>query len=122
MNTPSDKTERRHYERVPFIAEVIMSDGTSEWTSALLDISLKGVLLEPPSDIEPEFDKTYDIELILGEETEIKMRGKISHAKGAHWGLEWENIDLESLSHLRRLLELNMNDPDEINRELSDLG
>jgi len=122
MNTPSDKTERRHYERVPFIAEVIMSDGTSEWTSALLDISLKGVLLEPPSDIEPEFDKAYDIELILGEETEIKMRGKISHAKGAHWGLEWENIDLESLSHLRRLLELNMDDPDEINRELSDLG
>ena len=118
----SKQTERRQYQRIPFIAELIMSKGHEEWSCVLLDISLKGVLVEPPSGIEPEKDVLYGIELVLSDEVTIKMKARISHTNTPYWGLEWENIDLEGLSHLRRLLELNLADPDEMHRELAELG
>jgi hypothetical protein len=39
-----------------------------------------------------------------------------------NWGLRWKHIDVDSLTHLRRLLELNLTDPGLLNRELADLG
>ena len=39
---------------------------------------------------------------------------------GGLWGLQWLHIDVDSLKHLRRLLELNLADPDLMNRELAD--
>ena len=114
--------ERRQYQRVPFIAEGIMSKDGEEWSCGLLDISLKGVLVEPPSDVLPDYQGLYGIELILGEDVAIHMQAKISHANDDHWGLVWENIDLEGLTHLRRLLELNMSDAEEMHRELAELG
>ena len=118
----SNETERRQYQRIPFIAELIMSKDGEAWSCVLLDISLKGLLVEPPSGIEPQADALYDIELVLSEEVSITMQARISHSSEEHWGLEWENIDLEGLTHLRRLLELNLADPDEMHRELAELG
>ncbi len=118
----SNETERRQYQRIPFIAEAIMSKGQEQWTCGLRDISLKGVLLVPPSDIQPEQDALYDIELVLGEDAIINMHAKISHVSEKYWGLKWESIELEGLTHLRRLLELNLSDSDEMHRELSELG
>ncbi len=122
MTTETPENERRHYQRIPFIAEVIMSKGDEEWSCGLLDISLKGVLVEPPSNESPDRDAHYTIELILSEDAAIKMEAKISHSDNDTWGLVWENIDLDGLTHLRRLLELNMSDPDEMHRELAELG
>ena len=122
MTNQTPQNERRHYQRIPFIAEVIMSNGDQEWSCVLLDISLKGMLVVSPSDITPDDQKNYDIELILGEEATIRMTAKISHVNQDQWGLQWTNIDLEGLTHLRRLLELNMADPEEMHRELAELG
>jgi hypothetical protein len=88
----------------------------------LLDISLKGVLVEPPSSEYADKDALYTIELVLSEDAAIKMQAKISHIDANCWGLAWENIELDGLTHLRRLLELNMKDPDEMHRELAELG
>lgn len=114
--------ERRHYQRIPFIAEVLMSNNSQQWSSGLEDISLKGLLVASPEGITPEKDHVYCIELVLGEGAIISMSAKISHTTKDHWGLRWENIDLESLTHLRRLLELNLADPAEMHREMAELG
>lgn len=114
--------ERRHYQRIPFIAEALMSEAEHQWNCELKDISLKGMLIVPPEGIVPASDQVYVIELVLGEGAIITMSATISHATEDHWGLQWENIDLEGLTHLRRLLELNMVDPQEMHRELADLG
>lgn len=114
--------ERRQYQRVPFIAEVIMDKDGEQWSCELLDISLKGVLLEAPNGVEVDMDAIYQVELVLGENVVIRMKATISHINNHHWGLQWSNIDIEGLSHLRRLLELNMSDGDEMHRELAELG
>ncbi|MDH5484560.1 MAG: PilZ domain-containing protein [Gammaproteobacteria bacterium] len=119
---PHSESERRQYQRIPFIAEVLMEKDGNQWSSILLDISLKGMLIDPPSDLAPEMGSLYIIELVLGEGATIHMEAEITHANDSHWGMRWENIDLEGLTHLRRLLELNMANPDEMHREMAELG
>lgn len=114
--------ERRQYQRIPFIADVLVRHNGQQWSCGLEDISLKGVLIMAPPGIDPNLEDVYSIELVLGEGATIGMQAKISHIDGGHWGLQWENIDLEGLTHLRRLLELNMSNPDEMHRELAELG
>jgi PilZ domain len=113
---------RRQYQRIPFIAEVLMTKNGKSWPCGLLDISLKGMLLLAPSDVKPDMKATYDVELVLGEGAAIQMAARISHVRDDHWGVHWENINLEGLTHLRRLLELNLVDPAEMHRELAELG
>lgn len=121
MTIPTGQ-EKRHYRRIPFIAEVVMTKGSDEWASVLLDISLKGMLIDVPSEIQPDMQGIYSVELVLGEDVSIRMEARISHINNDFWGMQWENIDIEGLSHLRRLLELNLSDSDEMHREIAELG
>lgn len=114
--------ERRHYQRVTFDAEIVMESGESTWLCHLVDISLKGLLVIFPDEIETSMDQTYQMEFRLGIDAAINMGVKVVHVEDHLVGLEWHDIDLESLTHLRRLLELNLSDPEEMHRELSELG
>lgn len=115
-------TERRQYQRIPFIADVILRRNDQQWSCGLEDISLKGMLIVAPQGITVDQNDTYAIELVLGEGAVISMQANISHTTDSHWGMQWENIDLDGLTHLRRLLELNMDDSDEMHREMAELG
>ncbi len=121
MNTKPD-IERRTYSRIPFHAELIMQCGDIEWSCNLLDISLKGMLVEPPEDLDIDVNNPCGVALFLGEDAAIHSRVKIAHVINGNWGLEWLHIDVDGLKHLRRLLELNLSDPALLNRELAELG
>lgn len=114
--------ERRHYQRVDFDAEVVMDHGDASWVCHLVDISLKGLLVMFPDDVSASLDDVYEMDFRLGADAAIKMHVKVKHIEEHLVGLEWSDIDLESLTHLRRLLELNLPDPEEMHRELSELG
>jgi hypothetical protein len=114
--------EKRHYQRVAFDAEVIMDHAEESWLCHLVDISLKGLLVVFPDQIEAKIDDIYGMEFRLGIDVVIHMRVKVVHITDHLVGLEWSDIDLESLTHLRRLLELNLDNPEEVHRELSELG
>ena len=115
--------ERRNNQRIPYQAEIIMQSGNEEWSCNLLDISLKGMLVEPPENLEIDTDKPCALALFLGEDAAIHARVQITHVtREGYWGLQWLHIDVDSLTHLRRLLELNLNDPGLLTRELAELG
>jgi len=123
MHTNMSSQERRSHQRIPFQAEIIMQCGNEEWSCNLLDISLKGMLVEPPDNLDIDTRKPCALALFLGEEAAIHARVRITHEMGnGNWGLQWLHIDIDSLKHLRRLLELNLNDPSLLNRELAELG
>ncbi len=121
LNT-STQSERRSYSRIPFTAEILMQCGHEEWSCNLLDISLKGMLVEPPDNLDIDIKKPCGMALFLGEDISIHARVTITHANNDLWGLKWLQIDVGSLQHLRRLIELNTNDPTMLTRELSELG
>lgn len=121
MNT-SIQSERRSYNRIPFNAEILMQCGHEEWSCNLLDISLKGLLVEPPENLDINLDNPCGMALFLGEDISIHARVNIIRSSDGNWGLKWLQIDVSSLQNLRRLIELNTNNPAMLMRELSELG
>ncbi|MFW2372340.1 MAG: PilZ domain-containing protein [Gammaproteobacteria bacterium] len=122
MTNQDPETERRHYKRIPFIADVLLRQGDQQWHCRLLDISLKGILIEYIDEMSITQNDSFEVSLVLSEDVIINMQAGISHCSEGRCGLVWQNIELEGLSHLRRLLELNLVDANEINRELAELG
>ncbi len=118
----STQKERRSYNRIPFNAEILMQCGDEEWSCNLLDISLKGMLVEPPENLDIDINNPCGMALFLGDDVSIHARVKIQRTDDGNWGLEWLQIDVDSLQHLRRLMELNTNNPAMLMRELSELG
>jgi len=115
-------SEQRRFSRVPFDAQCTISAGGVERKAHLLDISLKGVLLELPRQWHPEAEGKVQVQVLLGDgPAMIRMDTHVSHREQDQLGLACDSIDLESISHLRRLIELNTGDPELIHRELAQL-
>jgi hypothetical protein len=49
------------------------------------------------------------------------METRVTHIEGRYAGLDCHNIDLDSVTHLRRLVEFNLGSEELLERELSAL-
>lgn len=114
-------SERRRFSRVGFDAVVELTQGTQTWLAKLVDISLKGLLLAQPNALQISKDEPVMVKIILSDKTPIKMSADIVHQSATQLGVACSLIDLDSISHLRRLIELNLGDPAAAERELSEL-
>lgn len=110
--------QRRHFSRITFKGEARFSCGGTTWSCQLLDLSLKGALLDLADHPDCE-SQACELRLDLGEDAVVHMRGHVAHIEGSHIGIACEDIDLDSITHLRRLLELNLGDPALLERELA---
>ncbi len=97
--------------------------GDRRFEAQLLDISLKGALIHTPPEWNGKVGEPCVMQLRLDPSTEtIAMDMEVRRADGERLGLHCRMIDVESLTHLRRLLELNFGDPALVERELGLLG
>lgn len=113
--------EKRPFSRVAFSAPTTLIQGDQHWSTEALDISLKGVLLALPDSVQLNEGQPVDVEIRLSEQFEIDMHCRIAHREAGHIGLACLSIDLDSIQHLRRLVELNLGDAGVMERELSEL-
>lgn len=115
--------ERRPFSRVDFKAPAQLVQGGHTWSVQVLDISLKGTLLAMAQDQLAELDDSQplDVQIRLDQNLEIDMHCRLAHRQPDRVGLSCVSIDLESIQHLRRLIELNLGDPTAMERELSEL-
>jgi len=113
---------QRLFSRVPFSAAVSLHLENQSLQVELLDIALKGALVQTATQQHLPLQTPCRLTLPLakGEEA-IEMSGKVVHLEGLHIGMKCEHIDLNSLTQLRRLLELNTGDAELMDRELSKL-
>ncbi|MFD2179831.1 PilZ domain-containing protein [Veronia pacifica] len=115
--------ERRKFSRVVYHAKAVVCQDENTWPSSILDLSLKGALLEKPENWEQTDTASFelcfclhdsDIELFMDvtlvDEDEHHLRFKITH------------VDIDSASHLKRLIELNVGDHNLLRRELAQLA
>lgn len=116
------KLERRHFWRAAFHSPVriTLADGGHAY-GQLLDISLKGALLEAGAGFKATLGEHCQIRLDLAPGAAISLSGTVTHIDGLHIGLHTDSIDLDSITHLRRLVELNAGDPALLEREISAL-
>lgn len=116
---PQDDRDQRVFTRVPFVAHVTLDLVPGPHACTLVDVSLKGALVErdQPWSAGLGTPCALTIELTEGQDT-ICMKGAVAHVEAGRLGLRCDEIDLESMVRLRRLVELNLGDEDALNREL----
>lgn len=114
-------TERRQFARVAFAAGAELITTHALLRCQVVDISLKGVLLELPAGESTQVGMPCLVKLPLGADAVIAMAGELAHVQGGLAGVQCRSIDLESITHLRRLVEVNLGDPTASERELKAL-
>ncbi len=116
-----DSADRRRFWRAAFQAEAWLQHHSGDIPVEVVDISLNGALINVPLHWTGEVDDECGLELALSDEAKILMPAVVAHIDGQNVGLRCEHIDLDSVTHLRRLVELNAGDPALLDRELAAL-
>ena len=120
MVSGPDSTDKRKFTRIAFSATVGLATSAGDWQTELMDISLKGMLLRRPANWNGDIGEPAVIILQLeGEETGIRIEATVAHLDDNRLGFTVRHIDLDSLAHLRRLIELNLGNDLQLHRELA---
>lgn len=113
--------DRRRFKRIAFDAKTELSQGTHRWPVQLLDLSLKGLLIERPDPWLGNPNRAFEADIHLSPDADVRMDVQLAHDNHGQLGFVCLHIGLESIEHLRRLIELNLADPEELERELGAL-
>lgn len=113
---------RRQFRRIPFDGDVRLYSDRAMWATRLIDISLKGALVDRPDGWEGQSGKRQRLDLRVASGLIISVAGIIAHASTRFVGYRFDKIDLDSFVRLKRLIELNLGDPEMLNRELGEIA
>ncbi|MCP1498054.1 hypothetical protein J2Y86_002761 [Pseudomonas migulae] len=113
--------DRRRFKRIAFDARTELSQGEFIWPVKLIDLSLKGLLIERPEPWLGSREQMFSVDIHLSKDIEIKMDVQLTHNEHGQLGFVCRYISLDSIARLRRLIELNLGDQRELERELGAL-
>jgi hypothetical protein len=119
---PDGSDERRRHHRFPIVAAVRIYSGEAMWNSRLIDVSLRGALVERPESWKGEPESLFRLDLRLEGGPGIGMGVRLVRAGDSELAFACQKIDLDSFAQLKRLIELNLGNVAALNRELSQLG
>lgn len=124
MNDAVTRDQRR-FVRIAFEADVQLRFHLDAhlYLAHLKDISLKGALVETHKLLPNTFKgKMCHLVLPLNETGDkIVMDGLVVHHEGNAIGLECKTMDVDSVTHLRRIVEMNAGDEAVMQRELGEM-
>lgn len=114
--------DKRQFTRIQFDADAHLQTADQGWDTHVIDISLHGALVAAPEGCEIAPGTPLDLVLTLSDkQTCISMQGHARYAQDGRLGIECVQLDVDSASHLRRLVELNMGDQRLLEREFDSL-
>ena len=116
-----DNRERRRFQRIPFDATTELRQGLYRWPVTLLDLSLKGLLIERPEDWTADLNQDFEAIVHLDRDIWVRMQVELRHKGSDKLGFACLYMDLDSISHMHRLVELNLADSAAMLRELGQL-
>ncbi|PJG58125.1 PilZ domain-containing protein [Aeromonas cavernicola] len=115
-------SERRRFARVLYLVEAELKQDTKVWHTQLIDISLQGALLNKPNDWQLSDNKDFLLSFCLGDsDIKISMQVELTHEVSQKLGFHCHHIDIDSATHLKRMIELNIGDEELLHRELNQL-
>ncbi|MCL2830668.1 MAG: PilZ domain-containing protein [Betaproteobacteria bacterium] len=119
---------RRHFSRVSFNSPARLSFTSAQGNktgcaATVLDLSLKGALLRLDEAAPLPIGAVCVLEIPLDDAAAdeaqfIRMEMTVAHIETPHWGFVCRSLDLDSATHLRRLVTLNLGDAALLEREL----
>ncbi len=111
----------RHFHRVAHDARVTITSGDRIWSGTVQDISLKGCLVLLARDWQVEAGRAYRLAIHLSPVRVIEMDTVLAHQNGQQVGFRCVRIDLDSITELRRMVELNLGDHSLLDRDIQSL-
>ncbi|MDR1849495.1 MAG: PilZ domain-containing protein [Zoogloeaceae bacterium] len=125
------ESNRRRFSRIQFSALAELSLGDEQYVVTVLDISLRGALVQAVEKPLPKLvpGASCTLAINLGDEVSqdlleggILMEAVVAHVRGDIFGLRCVEIDLESITNLRLIVEFNLGDEAILSRELEYLS
>ncbi|AGH81366.1 type IV pilus assembly PilZ [Psychromonas sp. CNPT3] len=119
-------SERRKFSRISFSGHCYLSEKVdtqeTQWNSELLDISLNGALIKRPDQWQDHDNKALQFNLKFeNSDVELRIKSVVCHQEKTCLGIKFIALSLESISHIKRLVQLNLADESLLNREISQL-
>jgi hypothetical protein len=109
----------RRFLRLTFQAPARLNLGGQMREVQLLDVSLKGALVDLGAVLRCPLGAVGRLRLRLSSTDFIAMDVRVARVQGSQLGLQCTHIDLDSVTHLRQLIERNAQDPALLGRELA---
>lgn len=104
-------TDNRYYSRISFVAEAEVFIDAICYNAKMLDLSLRGILLDIQSAEAVEVGLSYPIKIHLpSSDTILRFDAEVVHKHGSYAGFRFLSLDVESMTHLRKILDLNAGD------------
>jgi hypothetical protein len=119
--TPEDgyHMEKRRFTRIMFEEKCVMEFDDRSADARLLNISLKGATVKFEEDVALRQGEDWRLSFHLGNPDFILQFGvKVVHSCGNFAGVKFVETDLNTMFHLRNLLEARTADSEQVRREL----
>jgi hypothetical protein len=114
---------RRQFTRILFSINAVLEIDGQDYQVNIHDISLNGALVSRPETQTCFLRSLGTLKIALSDtNTQVSMFIAVVHEENDEIGLQCNAIDIDSVSHLRRLVELNLGDTEQLNKELSQLS
>jgi len=115
--------EQRRFTRVPFDMKVTVERENERYQVEVINLSLKGMLLRfetpPPFSIGDWCRIQMDL---LESGPLLEFKAEMVHNAAHVAGFKFIQMDVDSMSHLRRIVEFNLGDGDQVLEELTFLS
>lgn len=115
----STMNSKRNFSRINFAANAQIELNNNIFEAELMDISLKGALIHIKAKTPLEKGNHCTIKIFLhSSDIILTFNAELVHIEQNDFGFKFLDIDLDTMTHLRRLLDLNIGDQDKITNEL----
>lgn len=119
-NQPSQQ-DRRQFSRVVLDWPVEIVYQQKQWPALLIDLSFRGALLNCEH-LQVEANTLVHVHIHIPQsQKDLQLEAKVVRHSGSIYALQIDSLDIESMSELRRMIELNIGNDDLLQRELEQL-
>ncbi len=108
----------RNYQRIRFQTTATILVEQQHIVCEVMDLALRGALLQTEDPLPIKIGACIQIKIELPDsDLKLTFGAELIHHEQHQYGFLFIDADVESLAHLRRLLELNLGDGEQIDRE-----
>jgi hypothetical protein len=111
---------KRRFSRITFNVKCTLTLGNEHLEVSLVDIALKGALIEVAQPVTAQLKTPCSLSIELdGLEAPLHFSADVMHVHENRIGVKFTATDIDSMIHLRSIVESNTADPEKVSRELS---
>ncbi len=110
--------ERRAFTRLTMDAPVEVSQGESVWNLKLISLSLTGLAVTEPDDLDADYSHPFHFNLDLKPDSSLEFNAHLVHMDPGLIGFDIRHLEDEQLTPLAQLLSERL-DPAIIKEELT---